>query len=114
MRLRVDPQKALKEFTDFSARLQKGGALLDKTRDRDVEIATTPKREVFRTDKTVLYRYEPTAKNRLVKDLFDRLGFRRVNETPDGASDWELDTASYQPRLTHIALETTEALHAAG
>ena len=63
MRLRVDPQKAIKEFTDFSARLQKGGALLDKTRDRDVEIATTPKREVFRTDKTVLYRYEATAKN---------------------------------------------------
>ena len=61
-RLQVDPQKAMKEFADFSARIQKGGALLDKTRDRDVEIATTPKTEVFRVDKTVLYRYEPVAK----------------------------------------------------
>jgi len=74
--------------------------LVTEARSRSIELVTA--------------RYEPTAKNRLVKDLFDRLGFRRVNETPDGASDWELDTASYQPRLTHIALETTEALHAAG
>ncbi len=62
MRLKVDPQKAIKEFADFSARIQKGGALLDKTKDRDVEIATTPKKEVFRVDKTVLYRYDPAAK----------------------------------------------------
>ena len=61
-RLKVDPAKAMKEFADFSARIQKGGALLDKTRARDVEIATTPKREVFRSDKVALYRYEPTAK----------------------------------------------------
>ena len=62
LRLKVDPQKAIKEFADFSARIQKGGALLEKTKGRDVEIATTPKREVFRVDKTVLYRYTPTAK----------------------------------------------------
>jgi len=61
-RLQVDPQKAMKEFADFSARIQKGGALLDRTKDRDVEIATTPKTEVFRVDKTVLYRYKPVAK----------------------------------------------------
>ena len=31
-------------------------------RDSDVQIATTPKREVFRQDKTTLYHYEPMAK----------------------------------------------------
>lgn len=62
MRVKVDPAEAVKEFTAFSKRMQEGRALLDKTRDRDVQIATTPKREVFRQDKTVLYRYEPMAK----------------------------------------------------
>jgi polyhydroxyalkanoate synthase len=62
MRVKVDPREVAKEFADFSRRMQKGRELLDKTRDRDVQIATTPKREVFRRDKTVLYRYEPVAK----------------------------------------------------
>ena len=59
MRVKVDPAEAVKEFTAFSKRMQEGRALLEKTRDRDVQIATTPKHEVFRQDKTVLYRYEP-------------------------------------------------------
>lgn len=62
MRVKVDPAEAIKEFTAFSKRMQEGRALLDKTKDRDVQIATTAKREVFREDKTVLYRYEPMAK----------------------------------------------------
>ena len=62
MRLKVDPRAAMKEFSDFSRRMHKGRELLDKTKDRDVRIATTPKEEVFRQDKTVLYRYRPAAK----------------------------------------------------
>ncbi len=62
MRVKVDPQEALREFTEFSRRMQAGRELLDKTRDRDVQIATTPKREVWRQDKTVLYHYTPSAK----------------------------------------------------
>jgi polyhydroxyalkanoate synthase subunit PhaC len=65
MRMKVDPREAAKEFADFSRRMQRGQELLDKTRDRDVQIATTPKHEVFREDKIVLYRYEPTAKKTL-------------------------------------------------
>jgi polyhydroxyalkanoate synthase len=65
MRVKVDPKEAAKEFADFSKRMQRGQELLDKTRDRDVRIATTPKEEVFRQDKTVLYRYTPTAKKTL-------------------------------------------------
>jgi polyhydroxyalkanoate synthase len=62
MRVKVDPQEAIREFSDFTRRMQEGRELLDKMKDRDVQIATTPKREVFRQDKTVLYHYTPTAK----------------------------------------------------
>jgi polyhydroxyalkanoate synthase len=62
MRVKVDPQEAIKEFTAFTRRMQQGRDLLDKTKDSDVQIATTPKREVFRQDKTVLYHYTPTHK----------------------------------------------------
>lgn len=62
MRVKVDPRDAAKEFAEFTRRLQQGRELLDKAKDRDVQIATTPKKEVFRRDKAVLYRYEPVAK----------------------------------------------------
>jgi polyhydroxyalkanoate synthase len=62
MRVKVDPQEALKEFSEFSKRLQQGRKLLERTRGGDVQIATTPKREVWRQDKAVLYHYESTAK----------------------------------------------------
>ena len=62
MRVNVDPRHAMKEFTEFSDRMQRGRDLLDKTRDKDVQIATTPKREVFRQDKVVLYHYTATAR----------------------------------------------------
>ena len=39
MRVKVDPQEAMKEFTEFSRRMQAGRELLDKTKDRDVQIA---------------------------------------------------------------------------
>lgn len=66
MRIQVDPREAVKEFGEFSKRLQQGRELLDRTRDKDVQIATTPKREVWRQDKVVLYHYTPTAKKKTV------------------------------------------------
>jgi polyhydroxyalkanoate synthase len=62
MRVKVDPQEALKEFAEFSKRMQEGRKLLERTKDRDVQIATTPKKEIWRQDKTVLYHYERMAK----------------------------------------------------
>jgi polyhydroxyalkanoate synthase len=61
-RIQFDPVQAARQFFDFGKRLQHGGELLRTVRDRDVQIATTPKKEVFRQDKTTLYRYEPMAK----------------------------------------------------
>jgi len=60
-RVQMDSQQAMKELAEFHRTLTHGLKLLDKTRDREVQIATTPKREVFRQDKTVLYRYQPMA-----------------------------------------------------
>jgi polyhydroxyalkanoate synthase len=56
-----DPTRAMAEFADLNVKLMRGAELLGRIRDEDVQIATTPKREVWRQDKTVLYRYEPLA-----------------------------------------------------
>ena len=61
-RIQIDSQQALAEYTDFNRKMLRGKDLLDKIKGSDVEIATTPKREVFRQDKMVLYHYEPLAK----------------------------------------------------
>ena len=62
-RLQVDSKQAIKEFAEFQRRLLRGVELLGRIKDEDVQIATTPKREVFRQDKTVLYHYEPLAES---------------------------------------------------
>jgi hypothetical protein len=51
--------QTVREFAELSGRLVRGGGMLRSIKDRDVEIATTPKKEVFRQDKTTLYRYDP-------------------------------------------------------
>ena len=60
-RMQFDPLQIAKQFADFNQRLQHGGELLRSVKDRDVQIATTPKTEVLRQDKTTLYHYEPMA-----------------------------------------------------
>ncbi|MEO7027209.1 MAG: HAD-IIIC family phosphatase [Caulobacteraceae bacterium] len=46
--------------------------------------------------------YRPTAKNGMVRDLFDRLGFTLTREDPDGARDYALDLANWTaPDLPH-------------
>lgn len=61
-RVQFEPQKALQEFADFSRKMALGPQLLQKIKGADVDIATTPKTEVFRQDKTVLYRYQAPAR----------------------------------------------------
>ncbi|MEO8626637.1 MAG: class III poly(R)-hydroxyalkanoic acid synthase subunit PhaC, partial [Betaproteobacteria bacterium] len=57
-RIQIDSQEALKAFTDFNQKMLRGKDLLERIKGDDVQIATTPKREVFRQDKMVLYRYQ--------------------------------------------------------
>jgi polyhydroxyalkanoate synthase subunit PhaC len=58
-RVQIDPMKAFSEFAEFNRKVMQGAPLLQKTKGDDVQIATSPKEEVFRTDKTVLYHYDP-------------------------------------------------------
>ena len=62
-RIRVDARQAFNEFSDYQRRMLQGAQLLQRIKGEDVQIATAPKTEVFRQDKTVLYHYEPMAKN---------------------------------------------------
>jgi len=47
-------------------------------------------------------RYEPTEKNGMVRDLYERLGFRRTGGSGDGPVDWEIDAADYRPQSHFI------------
>ena len=53
----------------FNAKLAAGVEKLSRIKDADVQIATTPKDEVFRTDKVTLYRYRPLAEQRIKAPL---------------------------------------------
>jgi polyhydroxyalkanoate synthase len=57
--VQVKPEQALSEATALAEKMAKGAKLFREVRDEDVAIATTPKDEVWRQDKTVLYRYRP-------------------------------------------------------
>jgi polyhydroxyalkanoate synthase len=62
LRLQLDPAQSMKELAELSGRLVRGSELLRKVKDRNVEVGNTPKQEVFRQDKTVLYHYDAIAK----------------------------------------------------
>jgi len=49
--------------------------------------------------------YLPSAKNQLVADLYQRLGFRLLEETPGGATRWEYDLAQRGPILNEFIAE---------
>jgi predicted enzyme involved in methoxymalonyl-ACP biosynthesis len=51
----------------------------------------------------ILGEYIPTAKNTPVKDLYDRLGFARQAEAPDGTVAYALDVAAARPAHTLVA-----------
>jgi polyhydroxyalkanoate synthase len=57
------------EFTDLGQKVANGMKLFTEVRDEDVEIGTTPKEEVWRSDKVILYRYKAVAPRRLKAPL---------------------------------------------
>jgi hypothetical protein len=60
-RLQLDPAGTVREFAEISGRLVRGSEILRSVKDQEVEVGTTPKKEAFRIDKTVLYRYDAVA-----------------------------------------------------
>ena len=59
--LGLKPDQALSEAAALAEKMARGAKLFSEVRDEDVAIATTPKDEVWRQDKVVLYRYRPLA-----------------------------------------------------
>jgi polyhydroxyalkanoate synthase len=55
----------LREAAIFNTKVAAGVQKLSAIKDAQVQIATTPKDEVFRTDKVTLYRYRPLAEPRV-------------------------------------------------
>ena len=42
--------------------------------------------------------YYPTAKNKMVSDLFGRFGFTKTEEYEDGSTVWQFSVAGYKPQ----------------
>jgi FkbH-like protein len=53
---------------------------------------------------TVIGHYIPSEKNGMVRDLFPRMGFSLVEETPELAT-YQLATKDYEPTKTHIQID---------
>src|SRR3954452_17932391 len=63
--LAIDPVRAFAEAKAFGERLAQGTKLFGEVKDEDVQIATTPKDEIWRQDKVTLYHYRPLAERKL-------------------------------------------------
>jgi polyhydroxyalkanoate synthase len=57
----ISPDQAAAETAALGKRIAEGAKLFGEVKDEDVQIATTPKDEVWRQDKVTLYRYRPLA-----------------------------------------------------
>lgn len=53
--------------------------------------------------KTIVGHYYPTAKNNMVRNFYDDMGFAKVSEDAEGNTEWELDISNdYINKNTHI------------
>lgn len=52
----------------------------------------------------VIGKYRPTAKNAMVKDHYEKLGFGFLSEAPDGTTAWALDIESFSPKPAFIEI----------
>ena len=55
--------------------------------------------------KTVNGYYYPTAKNKMVKELYSDFGFTKISEDADGNTVWELELSGYEPKNKYITVE---------
>lgn len=53
--------------------------------------------------------YYPTAKNNMVRGLFDSFGFEKVSEDADGSTVWQLAVTGYTPKNHVIEVSGNEA-----
>ncbi len=76
---------------------------------RDMEFAMMDglvKRAKKANLKKIMGYYYPTAKNNMVRDFYDRMGFTKVSEDAEGNTTWEFDlTKDYTDKNTHIKVD---------
>lgn len=76
---------------------------------RDMELAmldTLVKEAVKQNVKVIKGHYYPTAKNKMVKELFGDFGFEKISEDEEGNTLWELKTEGYKNKNLHIAVNS--------
>lgn len=76
---------------------------------RDMELAmldTLVKEAVKQGVKVIKGHYYPTAKNKMVKELFGDFGFEKISEDEEGNTLWELKTEVYKNKNLHIAVNS--------
>ena len=54
--------------------------------------------------------YYPTAKNKMVKELYGSFGFDKVSEDEEGNTVWELDITDYEPKNHVITVEDNSSI----
>lgn len=76
---------------------------------RDMELAmldTLVNEAVNQDVKVIKGHYYPTAKNKMVKELFGDFGFEKISEDEEGNTLWELKTEGYKNQNLHIAVNS--------
>jgi len=68
-KLKADFSEVFREASELGRKVVDGASFLSNIRDEQVEIATTAKDEIWRSDKVVLYRYRPLAERKLKQPL---------------------------------------------
>src|SRR4051794_27866901 len=61
----IDPVRAFAEATGFGERHAQGTKLFGEIKDEDVQIATTPKDQIWHQDKVTLYHYRPLTERKV-------------------------------------------------
>lgn len=76
-------------------------------RDMELAMLDTLVSDASKRGITEIYGYYyPTAKNNMVKDLFERFGFVNINSNADGSTVWLLKTDGYTDKNTVIKVMT--------
>ena len=52
--------------------------------------------------------YYPTAKNKMVKELYGDFGFTKISEDKEGNTVWELELSGYTPKNKYITVERNQ------
>ncbi len=80
---------------------------------RDMELAMLDRlveRAAERGIKTIKGYYYPTAKNKMVRELFGGFGFTKIEEDSEGNTVWGLDIAGYERKNHVITVEDNSSL----